>query len=388
VCSADCGDGDCAGDETHATCPQDCPADDCGDGIVDAGEDCDATNLNGYICADLGFVSGDLTCGTTCLFDTTGCSDAGIVTLEGIVWSPGADEPTTLGGNRFPVPGALVIAHSAPPTVPPPGVYCNTCADEQPTDPFANANVHDGTFSLDLVAGASYWLTVRKGAFQRSRQLVVPDTPGETFTLEDPTLSMPRPVETTLPHLTDLAAGDHIPRIGILEAAYEDPQHMLSALGLDESADVVYITAAEIPPLVGDATALSEYNVLLAFTSESYPLTGATAVNLRAWVQAGGTLFADDFAADYVEQPWPEFLTWFTSAVCGDGPTPPATVGECNNWSSYSFVGAAVPSNFTAWLNLPNVHNGAPLVFDGAWNLIHGIHPGLVGEDQNSNPIV
>lgn len=45
----------------------------CGDGSVDPGEECDASNLAGQTCAGLGFSSGTLSCTPNCAFDTAAC---------------------------------------------------------------------------------------------------------------------------------------------------------------------------------------------------------------------------------------------------------------------------------------------------------------------------
>ncbi len=45
----------------------------CGDGTVDAGEECDASALGGATCQSEGFASGTLACGPGCTFDTSGC---------------------------------------------------------------------------------------------------------------------------------------------------------------------------------------------------------------------------------------------------------------------------------------------------------------------------
>jgi len=47
----------------------------CGDGVIDTGEDCDGQNLNVNTCEILGFRSGDLSCGSDCRFDTSLCID-------------------------------------------------------------------------------------------------------------------------------------------------------------------------------------------------------------------------------------------------------------------------------------------------------------------------
>lgn len=48
----------------------------CGNGVLDPGEECDGSNLNGKACADLDSnkPSGTLKCSPTCTFDTTECS--------------------------------------------------------------------------------------------------------------------------------------------------------------------------------------------------------------------------------------------------------------------------------------------------------------------------
>jgi hypothetical protein len=46
---------------------------DCGNGIIEAGEQCDGANLGGKTCASLNFTSGKLKC-SMCKFNTSGCS--------------------------------------------------------------------------------------------------------------------------------------------------------------------------------------------------------------------------------------------------------------------------------------------------------------------------
>ena len=47
----------------------------CGDGVVDADEQCDGGDLNGLTCQSLGYDGGTLACdGITCTYDTSGCT--------------------------------------------------------------------------------------------------------------------------------------------------------------------------------------------------------------------------------------------------------------------------------------------------------------------------
>jgi hypothetical protein len=45
----------------------------CGDGVVDANEECDGLALGSGTCLTLGFVGGELACASDCSYDTSGC---------------------------------------------------------------------------------------------------------------------------------------------------------------------------------------------------------------------------------------------------------------------------------------------------------------------------
>jgi len=50
------------------------PATECGDGIIDLGEQCDVGNLDGETCASRGYFNGTLACAPGCSFDESGCN--------------------------------------------------------------------------------------------------------------------------------------------------------------------------------------------------------------------------------------------------------------------------------------------------------------------------
>lgn len=54
----------------------------CGNGVLEAGEQCDSANLDGNTCGTLGFTSGNLGCSATCTLDTAGCVEAEALPAE------------------------------------------------------------------------------------------------------------------------------------------------------------------------------------------------------------------------------------------------------------------------------------------------------------------
>ena len=70
------GDGD--GDPDPTTTTTTGGAGECGNGVVDIGEQCDGDDLNGFSCTDLGYDGGDLACDpVTCTYDASGCTTDG-----------------------------------------------------------------------------------------------------------------------------------------------------------------------------------------------------------------------------------------------------------------------------------------------------------------------
>jgi len=66
----------------------------CGDGVAQAGEWCDATDLGGYDCAKRGFDGGVLGCTATCTLDESACTTCG----DGVLAPGEACDASDLGG--------------------------------------------------------------------------------------------------------------------------------------------------------------------------------------------------------------------------------------------------------------------------------------------------
>jgi hypothetical protein len=72
----------------------------CGNGVVDAGEQCDGSNLNGQTCASQGFSGGTLSCTASCAFDTAQCTSR--TRVSPAVVSGGGDRGGDGGGGEVP----------------------------------------------------------------------------------------------------------------------------------------------------------------------------------------------------------------------------------------------------------------------------------------------
>ena len=62
------------------------PSSQCGNGVVDSGEQCDLGNLNGQSCGGLGYTGGSLSCTGSCYYDTSACTSSGIGMISGYVY--------------------------------------------------------------------------------------------------------------------------------------------------------------------------------------------------------------------------------------------------------------------------------------------------------------
>lgn len=303
----------------------------------------------------------------------------GLVHVKGVVWSPGADLSTTLENNRFPIPGAAVIAYPGPPPEMHQGTYCNECVEIPTSAPNAITEV-DGSFQLDLLPNVTYYLTIQKGEFRRVTQYTTPDAPDEVWEISY-TPGQARPAELTLPAKTDLNAGDNAPKIGVIHGMYEDMSSLFDSLGMTYGGmDVVEVSS----DIIRNASELQKYNVLIVTCGDDW--SGTDTDTLRSWVEGGGKLYVDDFNYDFVEQVWPDFLSWYQEddnsfnggmGACGEGS--PGMTGECNNWSEYDFNGDPGDPTFAQWLAVPDVNRGSSIYLVEAWDYLYNLGEGIVG---------
>ncbi len=90
----ECDEGIANSDLIPDSCRGSCLLPTCGDGIKDSDEECDTYQLDQMNCSLLGFDRGELSCGEECTFDTTGCSRC----LDGVVEGEEECEPSDFQG--------------------------------------------------------------------------------------------------------------------------------------------------------------------------------------------------------------------------------------------------------------------------------------------------
>ena len=278
---------------------------------------------------------------------------AGRTLMTGTVWSP---------GRVVPISGALVYFGLAEPAPIPPGAYPETCED--PPSIFFTESAPDGTFELYVTPG-DYYLVVHKGQFRRVRNITVPEGGGPVSI--DAEL-------TTLPN--DYGAGDTIPHMA-LAWALEGGDHIedvlaklsMGTVGPDNTLELgtqvfdIYNIAPypDVNALYNDLDLMLSYHIIF-FPCTIWPGSATLAdpvgplaneyvrENIRAFVAAGGKLYATDMMYDVFEQPMPEYVD-----ICGDDATP--NDGDHEAWAHSETMGGwtshgySVDPDLSAWLD-------------------------------------
>ena len=74
----------------------------CGNGIKEAGEQCDGTDLAGQTCVGLGYVGGTLSCNSNCTINTSACTSGGGGGGGGVYVPPVVETKVNFSGRAYP----------------------------------------------------------------------------------------------------------------------------------------------------------------------------------------------------------------------------------------------------------------------------------------------
>lgn len=147
----------------------------------------------------------------------------------------------------------------------------------------------EGRFTLDHVPDGSHTLLVEKGSFTAS----VPVTVSGTTELKEPTCLDPDSVS-----------------IAVVYGEYDQVQELITALGLPFDG----YSGAELHTLLFDPERLSLYDIIFFNCGAGYSWLSereAVAANLLQYVEEGGSIYASDWAHQFIEAPFPRLIDFY-----------------------------------------------------------------------------
>ncbi len=292
--------------------------------------------------------------------------------LEGTVYAPNL---------QLPISGALVYLTDEPVEPVPDGVYCAECVELDCDVPFVLTNA-DGSFSLPAVSGSGQKLVVQKGQFLRVIDFNV--APG--------TNAVPAN-QSNLPGEWNPAAGMWIPRIGVYDADPDRVYNVLAKFGLgqvDAQGNLIsgterftLIDSSDQGAALDNLAYMNQFHIVFLPCASTKYWNGAPTVpparidNIRAYVEAGGKLYATDHSNEYIEAPFPNYQEFHNPGMPDIQP-------------AYESIGIVQDPDLLAWLDalppaLKNIGNGNPTL-----EMLPGITTELnySGIDQVSEVIV
>lgn len=285
---------------------------------------------------------------------------------------PAADRPLPVKvsgkvvapNGKMPVSGALVYAQGSMPKPIPQSVYCDKCVELPKITPNTTSGP-DGTFSLSLPYKGKWVLVVQKGAFRRARQITVPEG------------GLVVPVGlTTLPGKTDAANNDFIPKMAVIDGAWDDIERSLAKLGLgrvDTKGALIKDSESfafhrcklislipfkqECKPvapskLLTDYSELAKYNILFVPCDsdwlDGYFTYKKVKENLLKWIKAGGRLYVTDYQYDLLHLILPNYIKWVGQS---------STLGSAELHNSYTAPAIVQEKDLKAWLAAQGITN-------------------------------
>ena len=381
-----------------------------------------------FVVTCLFFVS--CTCASTTSEDPSGATNVnpssatGTASITGTVWMP-ANNPTALSNasHAIPVFDALIYISSTQPVLLERGVSCTECF--LPSQNHALSN-HDGTFSLNGIAGGDYWVTITKAGFRRSFEITIADD--ELIELDE--------TQTTLPSFHDPEQGAEIPSIALVTGTYDQLENMLGKMGMGQSDDYgEFIWGSEqgifdvydgyssngnssVRELLMDVELMSQYQVILfpcsvgfdGTTLASYP--SVVWQNIRDYISRGGKMFVTDWSGEYVDNIFPEQMTLEgdidTPASAWDGTTWDASQFDSADGGTFSYNvhhAYAMDDDLRAWLTgqegpLPELYqssfseneigsiNAEDFLIIEGWTQIQSLQSVSIGTDDEGQPVV
>jgi hypothetical protein len=246
-------------------------------------------------------------------------NDAGAATITGTVFGP---------DGSIPVSGALIYTTPNEPDGIPDGVYCSECVELNCDIVDTELTNADGTFSLKTDAADGQWLVIQKGQFLRIQQIDI--VAGDNPIADD---------DASLPDIWDPNNRLWIPRIAVGNGSYDRLEDALAKMGLgdtliqnfeeslvpgtsqfdlwDNGHDPAidgHPSEGDFDTLIHDPDLLDDYHIIFVPCSDDEflgDLDNAAIANIRQWVEDGGRWYVADWSAEWMDEVFPEYQTFY-----------------------------------------------------------------------------
>jgi hypothetical protein len=368
----------------------------------------------------------------------------GAGTVTGTVWAPGNAPGMVPAGQEIPIADAVIYTSISEPPANPDHVYCQTC---EPNPAGSTRSDSKGHFTLiDVPMNTELFLIIEKAQFRRVQKIVVENDIG--LSLSD--------AQTVLPSKYDPANGLYIPKVAIAVGDSDHPEDIFGKMkildvdasgrtiesSLDHTDHVDLYGNVDLPALpddpgdapfkshhkgtiaqlFGSLTTMKKYHIIFVpcnYQSDVSQLNRpAVRKNIQDYVAAGGHLYVTDWAAEYEDAAFPDFIQFDqggTDAVFESQDTTKAQAdanmvnpgdGDFGHFARHA---KAEDPGLRAWLDgqkgplitpLGDEDQGFPseyhlgtmhaddFVIEGAWDMIRALPTVNIGNDAMGHPIM
>jgi len=202
--------------------------------------------------------------------------------------------------------------------------------------PISTRSAANGSYTLQNVPAGPQVIVATRGAFQARVNVTV---------VSNQTVAAPKaPLVST-------------GKLAFVPGSFDKIQNVVTSLG--NAIDELDVTD------LANSAVTSKYRMIFlnCGLDGSGAQDDATVANLRAFMQAGGTIYASDYASDYVKALFPTY----EFAYAGDQQTIQATVTDA---SLQAFVGkptVSITYDLSAWTDILQLPTGATVLLRGSY---------------------
>ena len=214
--------------------------------------------------------------------------------------------------------------------------------------PISTRSASNGTYSLPSVPVGSHVIVATRGAFTVKVNVTV---------VANQTVVAPK------------AALVSSGKLAYVRGVFDEIQTIVS----DDGNAIEEISVADL----ANSAITSKYRMIFlnCGLDETAATNAATITNLRAFMQAGGTIYASDYASVYVKA----LFTTFDFAYAGDEQTIQATVTDASLQAFVAKTSVSITYDLDSWADITALPTGATVLMRGSYRAL--------GSQRTNQPI-